>query len=333
MLCALAIGAAAAPSISIAKWRNCAKCATSLYYDDGTDSAYQYVVGALARRGIPGTFYIITGRSRTEVSPSTYRWRDAVRNNPGVVFLGDHTWLHGTTTNVAQFADEIERSGRLLRELAGLPENALLSYARPGGVKWTISRDEESAVLAAHGEIRRGDFGPCIGGPEDWRMNTAAKAAAFLDKAEEAGEWQPLLFHGVGADWFNFPTAEHERLLAEIDRRRADGRLWPGAAIEVQKYMAERDGASISCADCDPDGPLLASATLTLSTDPALYDTPLTVVVEDLPKSLDSAIVNIRRGGATETIRVALSDGRGIFELTPSAGETGIDIPAPGKAK
>lgn len=326
MNCAIAIGAGAAPSARIAKWRNDAKSATSLYYDDGTDSAFQYVCGALVRRAIPGTFYIISGRSDTEISPNTPRWKEVARNNRGIIFLGDHTWLHGNTTNVAQFAREIERNGRLLREYAGLPEHALLSYARPGGVRWEITDEEEKAVLDAHNELRRGSFGQCIAGPEDWRMNTAAKAAAFLDIAEKNGDWQPLLFHGVGSDWFNFPASEHELLLAELDRRRADGRIWPGAAIEVQKYMAERDGASLVCAECDPDGPMLLSAKLSMSTDPALYDTPLTIVIENLPESLDSVVISILREGFTEKIRAAVSNGKAIFEIKPTAGETEIRI-------
>ena len=42
----------------------------------------------------------------------------------------------------------IARNGALLREMSGLPPRALLSFGRPGGCEWTLSREEEAAVTA-----------------------------------------------------------------------------------------------------------------------------------------------------------------------------------------
>lgn len=327
ILCASCVGAAAAaaePAFRVAKWRHDAKCAVSLYYDDGTDSAFQYVCDALVRRSIPGTFYLVCGKTPEEVSPKTERWRKVATEHPGIVVLGDHTWLHGGTTNAAQFAADVARNGALVRELSGLPPTALVSFARPGGVKWEITDEEEAAVLAAHGELKRPDFGPCIAGPERWRMNTAAKALAHVDKAEADGRCQPFLFHGVGADWFNFPAAEHERLLAELDRRRAEGRVWPASAVEVQKYAAERDGARLEPAAAGEGA--IAAAVLSFSTDPELYDEPLTVVLEDIPGAPDSVVVRIGSGDSATVLRSAVLDGRAVFSVAPVSGSVSIAV-------
>lgn len=328
ILCASCVGAgsaAAEPAFRVAKWKHDAKCAVSLYYDDGTDSAFQYVCDALVRRSIPGTFYLICGQAPEEVSPRTERWRKVATEHRGIIVLGDHTWLHGGTTNAAQFAADIARNGALVRELSGLPPTALVSFARPGGVKWEITDEEEETVLAAHGELKRHDFGPCIAGPERWRMNTAAKALAHIDKAEADGRWQPLLFHGVGADWFNFPAAEHERLLAELDLRRAAGRVWPGSTIAVQKYAAERDGARLEPAAAAGKGDI-AAAVLSFSTDPALYDEPLTVVLEDVPGARDSVVVRIGSGDSATVLRSAVLDGRAVFNVAPVSGSVSITV-------
>lgn len=239
----------AAPALRIARWKDDAKAAVSLYYDDGTDSAFEIVVPSLLRRRIPGTFYLCCGWFEGDGAPKLERWGALARRHPEVV-LGEHTWGHGGGTSAGGLADAIARNGAILRDMSGLPPRALLSFGRPGGCPWTLSPEEEAAVLAAHGEVLRHGFGPeNTGGPEglhkDVGMHAFEDARAILDRAEASGGWEALLFHGVGGDWIAFPAADHEKLLAEIDRRRADGRLWPGAAIAVHKYETERDAARL----------------------------------------------------------------------------------------
>ena len=303
--------------VRIARWKNDAKSAVSLYYDDGTDSAFEMVAPSLLRRRLPGTFYLCCGWYKGADDPALARWGALARRHPEIV-LGEHTWGHGGGTSREGLADAIARNGALLRELAGLPPHALLSFGRPGGCAWTLSREEEAAVLAAHGEVLRHDFGPentggPAGGHKEVRMNTLADAVAILDRAEASGGWEALLFHGVGGDWIAFPAAAHEALLAQIDRRRADGRLWCGATIAVHKYEAERDAASLAPRPA-PDG-ALAAAELAVGTDPAVYDEPLTLVA-DVPADRDS--VSLETDGAPAR-RVPVLDGRAVFDVAPRA--------------
>ncbi len=302
--------------LRIARWKNDAKAAVSLYYDDGTDSAFETVVPSLLRRRLPGTFYLCCGWYKGPDDPALARWGALARRHPEIV-LGEHTWGHGGGTSRDGLADAIARNGALLRELAGLPPRALLSFGRPGGCAWTLSPAEEGAVLAAHGEVLRHGFGPentggPAGGHKEVRMNTLADAVAILDRAEASGGWEALLFHGVGGDWISFPAAAHEALLAEIDRRRADGRLWCGATIAVHKYEAERDAARLAPRPA-PEG-ALAAFELSVGTDPGAYDEPLTLVAA-VPAGRDSAVVE---AGGAPARRVPAPEGRAVFDVPPA---------------
>jgi hypothetical protein len=312
-----------APALRIARWKDGAASAVSLYYDDGTDSAFDLAVPSLVRRSIPGTFYLCCGWYKGPDDPKLVRWGALARRHPGIVVLGEHTWGHGGGTSPEGLADAIARNGALLREMSGLPPRALLSFGRPGGCEWTVSREEEAAVLAAHGEFLRHDFGPeNSGGPANFHrevaMHTFADACAVLDRAERDGGWEALLFHGVGGDWIAFPAAEHGKVLAEIDRRRAAGRLWCGATIAVHKYERERDGAKLEELPA-PEG-ALAAARLAVATDPALYDEPLTIEAA-VPRDRDSVAVEIAPGDGAPaaSLRAPAVDGLARFDVPPRA--------------
>lgn len=308
-------------SLDVARWKNGAASAVSLYYDDGTDSAFDLVVPSLLRRRLPGTFYLCCGWYAGPDDPRLARWGALARRHPEIV-LGEHTWGHGGGTSAEGLAEAIARNGALLREMSGLPPGALLSFGRPGGCPWTLSREEEAAVLAAHGEFLRHGFGPeNTGGPpgvhKDVGMHAFADACAVLDRAEASGGREALLFHGVGGDWIAFPAAEHERLLAEIDRRRAEGRLWCGAEIAVRKYAAERDAARLEPRPA-PEG-ALAAAALSVATDPALFDEPLTLLAS-VPADRDSATLETASAGAPAAVlRAPAVGGVARFDVPPRA--------------
>ena len=260
-LCLAVLASAADESpVRIAKWKGDAKGAVSLYYDDGLDSGFNNAVPELIRRGLPGTFYICCNWFGGDpANPKLARWSVA-KEHPDTIFLGDHTWAHGGVTNAAQFAEEISLNGAMLRRIAGLPEDALLSFALPGAVRWDVKPDEQAKVLAEHHEVLRHDFGGNVGGPKDgqnptFRMKTAALAAEAFDRAERNGGWESLIFHGVGGDWITFDLEEHGRMLDDLEARAKAGRLWVGSAIDVHRYAAARDAIRFTHVDA-PDGGL-----------------------------------------------------------------------------
>lgn len=309
--------------IRVARWKNDAKAAVSLYYDDGTDSAFEIAVPALVRRRIPGTFYLCCGWFKGPDDPKLARWA-VCRDHPEIV-LGNHTWGHGGTQGPADLAQDLHRNAEALRAVSGLPAGAPVSFGVPGGVPWKVTPAEQAACLAAENLVLRHAYGPeNTGGPAgshaDVRMNSFDDALAVLDRAEETGGWETLLFHGVGGDWFAFPAADHERLLAEIDRRRADGRLWPGAAVAVRQYEAERDAARLRPLPA-PDGAFPA-AELSFGTDPARCAEPLTLVAA-VPAGRDSVV--LEADGAAPR-RVPVVGGRAVFDLPPASAPVGLAL-------
>lgn len=300
--------------IRIARWKNDARAAVSLYYDDGTDSVFEMVVPSLLRRRIPGTFYLCAGWYEGDQAPRLARW-SICREHPEIV-LGNHTWGHGGVQDAADLASQLRRNAEALRAVTGLPPGALVSFGIPGAVPWKVTPAEQDACLAAAGVVLRHAFpAENAGGPPglhaDVKMHRFEDAERALDRAEASGDREALLFHGVGGDWIAFPAAEHEKILAEIDRRRAEGRLWPGAEIALHKYETERDAARLRPLPA-PGGALVA-AELAFGTDPARYDEPLTLVAA-VPPERDSVV--LEASGAAPR-RVPAVDGRAMFDLPP----------------
>ena len=300
-LCLAVLASAADESpVRIAKWKGDAKGAVSLYYDDGLDSGFNNAVPELIRRGLPGTFYICCNWFGGDpANPKLARWSVA-KEHPDTIFLGDHTWAHGGVTNAAQFAEEISLNGAMLRRIAGLPEDALLSFALPGAVRWDVKPDEQAKVLAEHHEVLRHDFGGNVGGPKDgqnptFRMKTAALAAEAFDRAERNGGWESLIFHGVGGDWITFDLEEHGRMLDDLEARAKAGRLWVGYDVLLPGLDPAKEGNL-----------------------PLLYDCPLTIVC-DAPAGWTKARVacqrNARKGTDAEDLEVPVKDGRIVFDL------------------
>ena len=329
LFCAACAAAACTPAkadapdgaaVSVASWRYNAKGAVSVYYDDGTDSAFEFVVPTLVRFHIPGTFYLCPGWHEN-APEKLQRWGDLVATTPEV-YLGNHTWGHSGAADLAQLEDEVRRGDEAVRKLMtrkpGFRQDGLLSFAIPGGVPWKVTADQLAETLASHHNALRNDFGPNIAAEpgRGFGLTDFAAARAALDRAEREGSWQSILFHGVGGDWFLFPADDHERLIREIALRQAEGRLWAAATIEVHKYAAERKAAKVSATAAE-DGSL--AIRLEVGTDASLYDVPLTLVAA-VPAEWKS--VRVAAGG--RSWRVAVVDGHALIDVPPVSGDIAV---------
>ena len=266
----------------IAHWKNDAKGSIVFYYDDGTSSALSFAVPTLEKYGVDGTFYIAPGWF--EKNPENLdAWIDAAKNP--CIHLANHTWMHGGAKTPEEAESEIAKADDVLRSHLGFPKNKLMSFSHPGGVPWAVTPDQEHELAAKYSLISRphGDKG--VAGPKH-DVKTAQDAIARLDLAEKTGELTFIMFHGVGGDWFKFPAADHEILIREVAKRKAEGRIWAPATIDAQKYEAERNSASITNATSAET----LSFELVVSTDPIQYDVPLTLV-STVPADWESAVI------------------------------------------
>lgn len=306
---ALSATVSSALDARIAQWHGDAKGAVSFYYDDGIECQLELVIPTLAANGVPGTFYLCPGWYEGK-EDYVARWKSAAAKNPGVVHLGDHTWSHGGVDDFAAMTNEIARASAAVREWAGLPDGALLSFALPGATNWEKQPrlGELDFALASCGNVLRHDFGPNIAGPGNppFVVDTAQKAVEMvLDRAEREGSWQSLIFHGVGGGWLVFSNDEHVKLIEETAARAAAKRIWAGAAIDVHKYETERENASCALVE-NADGSV--SLAIKVDSDPAKYDFPLTVALS-VPPDVKSVLV--------DGMPAAVEAGRALIDLPP----------------
>ena len=303
----------------VARWSGDAKGAYALYYDDGTASALELAAPVLVKYGVPGSFYICFGWF--EKNPAGgLAWIDFARRHMDTIRLANHTWSHCGATNYEHAVKEIGRNADYIRKGLGLPGDARISFARPGGVPWKLTPEEVARVLA---ETR------CDPRPDDDKVFTEgrvggkthlslADAVRDMDSAEKNGTFEKLLMHGVGGDWFRFPAGEHELIVRELARRHADGRLWTGASMDVQDYEKERDGAKVKGVEAAKDGFVVD---LACSTDAAVYRFPLTLVTS-VPENVDSVAVSQGKHFA----RFPAVGGRAVYDVLPISGPVKVEF-------
>jgi peptidoglycan/xylan/chitin deacetylase (PgdA/CDA1 family) len=261
--------------VYIAKWKNNADCAFVLYYDDGCESNLEYVLPVLNDYNIPGTFYLCYGWLQNDYPERFDIWIKVAKNEN--IVIGNHTLTHGGATNLEEVTQEILLNDQVLRKVNGLNNDALVSFAYPGGVPWNFSKDEIFPILEKCNSIPRLRWGDtnCIGGVS---AHTAEDFIKVIDLAEQNKDVGIMLFHGVGGDWVSFSAEEHLKGIKELARRRADGKIWCASAIDVYKYECEREAATIDVQEYDGKSIVV---NLEVSTDSSQYDTPLTIVVKD----------------------------------------------------
>jgi peptidoglycan/xylan/chitin deacetylase (PgdA/CDA1 family) len=270
--------------VCVAKWKNNADCAFILYYDDGCESALEYVVPVLNNYNLPGTFYLCYGWLQNDYPERLKRWIEVAKNEN--IVIGNHTLTHGGATNIEDVAQEILLNNQILREINGIDNDALVSFASPGGVPWSFSKDDILPILDKCNSIPRYRWGDtkCVGGIS---AHTAEDFIKVIDLAEHNKDVGMMLFHGVGGDWIPFSAEEHSKGIKELARRRDDGRVWCGSVIDVYKYECEREAATIDVQEYDGKTIII---NLEISTDSSQYDTPLTILVKNCENSRGAII-------------------------------------------
>ena len=249
---------------SIMNWKGGKKAVFLLGFDDSCPSHIDNAIPELQKRGLVGTFYINVGSG-----PYKSRQADwaAIANNPSVV-LGNHTFTHVGASSVQQLDTELARANEAIFALRpDLKHPRLLSFARPGGVPWTVAAKDADELRAKHNLLQR----PAFQGPP-FTFKTLGEAYQLIDAAIERGEMAQLVFHGVGGDWHVVPMDYYVPLLDKLQANR--DRIWVTDHISYAKYLEERQLAKVTVVSADDRQIRL---TLSAHTDASLYDQPLTL--------------------------------------------------------
>ena len=251
----------------ILQWQDGKKAVFFMAFDDGCVSQLDNAIPLMQKYGAIGTFYPIidAGFFKGQIK----RW-EALVDDPHVVF-GNHTLTHGDFPDAAKFESEVQAAEEALHKMTPKAKwPRLMSFGQPGVKVWNVSKEDFKATLARHNLIDRPPFlGASI------NVTTIPQAEKLVDDALASGGMSHLDFHGVGGDWLAPPTEFFEgllkKLLAEKDK------VWQTSAIDYHKYATERDASKIEVVK---QSPLSVALKLTSTTDPALYDLPLTIEAE-----------------------------------------------------
>jgi peptidoglycan/xylan/chitin deacetylase (PgdA/CDA1 family) len=300
----------------IATWQDDRTATFLLMFDDGMPSAWQIAIPELHKRGMSATFYLNPGKA--EFSKFPKEW-EAVRQLGGMVFA-NHTMTHRGASTEEAGAKEIDDCQAALQQLDPGKWPRLISFGMPGVKEWKPWGDGLKAILARNNLIDRPPFNDH---GAVYHLKTTAQMVALADKAIAAKGMEYLVIHGVERivpDWKyqDFWALKQDvffPLLDELKVRADRGDLWITDHISWHKYQAERSAASVRTTS---DGHRLRIE-LTATTDPALYDLPLTLVTR-VPVGWTLAVIS--QAGASSTVTVA--DGSVRYRALPGAGP--IDI-------
>ena len=288
----------------VMKWRDGKKAVFLLAFDDSCQSHVKNAIPELHKRGMVGTFYINPGNGPFKNERKA--WETELPKDPAVVY-GNHTFSHVGATNTVQLDTELARCDAVIR--ACYPERkqpCLISFGQPGGVPWTVAAKDKEAALAKYNLIDRPPF---FGYP--FHVKNAQDLCGLVDKAIAKGGMGHNDFHGVGGDWLVTPMDVFTALLDKLDACRNE--VWVTDHITYHKYLTERGSARVEVVQAN--GPKIRLR-LSCQSDPALYDTTLT-----LETCVPAAWKTCRITQGPVVAERPVKDGRVRYEALPGGAE------------
>ncbi len=256
-------------STVIAQWKDNRKAAFLLMFDDGMPSHLKNVIPELKKRAFIGTFYLNPGVKWYQQGKDKWE-KDATA--AGMVFA-NHTMTHVGAKDFAQAEDEIARCNEYVLNLyPDLKRPRLISFAKPGGSEWKVTPEEMKKLYAKYNLVLRPSADARFGG---MHIKTADGLMKIVDLALENGGSERLFFHGVGGDWLKQSKEDFVKMLDYLDANRT--KLWVTDPISAYKYETERTCAQVKIMESGGKGIRIA---LSVTTDPNLYDLPLTLITK-----------------------------------------------------
>lgn len=283
----VASGADPSPKPHIAQWYGNKKAALSFRFDDSLESHVEYVIPKLNENGIKATFMVTPGRTQYR------KYKDFWENKVPKMghHLGNHTMHHRGANSLEEADHEIGEVSRLLWKL--YPDQTKLKvFASGGGKKWG-GMDWELAPPDYEYKkfVKRYSLIDLYDGKHPAHSTNSGLSVQDLcgavGKAIPEGRHLPFVFHGVGNPGLMdrmksfyrgydlvVPQSTFEGLLECLTRRKDD--LWVAPLLDILKYEAERSGSRVEIVSAGKDKIRLS---LSVGTDPELYDHDLTLII------------------------------------------------------
>lgn len=290
---------------TVCRWYDGRRAALSFRFDDSYPSHIRRAIPMLREYGYCGTFYINPGVD--EFIAHRVEWEACAAR--GDQEFANHTMHHQGAGDDAEVDRELGEAATYIRSL--FPgRSGLICFNPGGGTVWTHAMPLRQ-FLDRHNLV--------CPRPRLAISMTNNRVSAYRDllkQAIETGAWAMALFHQIEKPWV---TEENFRAVLEITREREPD-LWIAGMTAVHKYERERACSALSLRREGADAVRLS---ITCSTDPALYDQPLTVQI-GLPDGWTPHTVRIADAQHNAVaIRRAMNGDRPVirFDLPPKNGE------------
>ena len=288
---------------TISNWYDGRRAALSIRFDDSHSTHLSKAIPILSEYGFRGTFMVNPGGhssgGRRQSAFETHRseWIACARR--GDQELANHTLHHQGALDDESMEYEIGEASKALWKL--FPDKSqLMALNLGGGSQWVTTKTLRYYLDKYH----LFDASANSTGMDDTYGNRVANFRRLLERHIERGLWYKIHYHSIGEGL----SASESNFRAALDiAKEHESELWIAGMADIHKYQTERRGAKLAI---QSQGTGRAILTLSCSTNPELYDQPLTIDLT-LPKSeaIERVVVTDHAAKRIETRRAAVPDG------------------------
>ena len=286
LLVLTASAAAGDGQVRIAPWYRNLDASVSLRFDDGLESHAVKVIPLLNRYGFRATFLVNPGSKQYRAHRDF--WEKTV---PSLGHhLGNHTMNHRGARTIEEADYEIGETSRIIWRVQPR-ESKLLVFASGGGKKLWGGKEWEQADPAYRQLVQKYHLIDLYDGNHPYlsvRSGMGTKdLCGALDSTLARGGHQSYAFHDIGKSSFlervkmlfrgygmTISEETFAGFLSCLDERRK--RIWVSPLDDILKYEEEVRDATVQTTRSDRHADTLQ---LSVSTDPALYDQPITLIL------------------------------------------------------
>ncbi|BCU78115.1 polysaccharide deacetylase family protein [Luteolibacter sp. LG18] len=304
----MSVASAEAPRI--ARFSGDRAAAISYTFDDGLRDQYTLAVPMLNEVGFKGTFFVIPKSVAATVEDAekrkddkrawgTITWDELRKMAAQGHEIGSHTWSHTGVTKQTpeQVEEELVKSRDAIAKEIGRPP---LTLAFPFN---QTTPEITAAALKHYIACRDSQLG--VGG----ERSTVEWLDKWTDQQVRDHKWGVVMAHAIGSGYSAFTDPEILRThLQHVKAREKE--IWVDTFANVARYTRERDEAKLVLA---ASGKGSATFTLTSGLDAAVFNVPLTIVLDAAGATSAKAE---RKGGA---LPARVSGGVVQVDVTPGA--------------